>query len=90
MFLFDNLFGERLGIFSAYEFGTRVFSTNGYYDDKHKWLFPNGKRQQGLLLLAFVRTIPTLVCAWVMREESGTCCISIRPSKTVGIYGDAL
>ena len=27
-----------------------------------------------------------LVCALVMREESGTCCISIRPSKTTGAF----
>lgn len=26
------------GYFPVYEFGTLVFSTNGYYNDKHKWL----------------------------------------------------
>lgn len=32
----------------------------------------------------------SLVCAWVMREESGTCCIPIRVSKIVSIYGNDL
>lgn len=89
MFLFDNLFGEQLGIFSVCD-GTLVFSTNGYYHDKHKWFSLMDNCNRGLLLLAFVRTIHPLVCALVMRKESGTCCISIKPSKTEGIYGNAL
>lgn len=89
----DNLFGARRRIFSVYEFGSLLFSTNGYYNDKHKWLslMDNCNRVCCCCCcLHLFKPFPPLVCAWLMREESGTCCISIRPSKKVGIYGNAL
>lgn len=54
---FDNLFGTRLRVFSVYEFGTLVFSTNGYYNDKHKWLPQMDDCNRLLQPLAFVSTI---------------------------------
>lgn len=85
MFLFHNLFGKRLAVFSVYEFGTLVFFSNGYYNDKHKWLSLMEEQQQGWFAASCVLSRP-LVCAWVTREESGACCISIRASKTVGTF----
>lgn len=87
--LFDHLFGKQLGLLCFYEFGPLVFCTNGYYHDGHKWLslLQNG---EGFCFCCALRLLWPLVCAGVIRLESAACCISIKPSKTVGIYGDAL
>lgn len=59
-----------------------------------KWLiangFPEGASAGLLLPPASVGARPTLVCHRIMKKKSGTCRISIRPSKTAGIYGGNL
>lgn len=73
-------------MFAVYEFGTLVLSTNGYYRDMHKMAFADGMPATGFAATCIL----SLVCASLMREESGTRCISIKPSKTVGIYDRGL
>lgn len=80
-----NLLGNKLRLLSVYEFNTVFFFLSFFFTTS-----TNGQLQKCLFLLACVQVIPTLVCAWVMREKSGACCISIKPSKTMGIYGDGL
>lgn len=70
--------------YSVYEFGSVVFSTNGYYHDKHKWFSPVDHCNRAFCSYLHLSGPFPLVCASVMREESGTCCISIRPSKRSG------